>query len=130
MMRKRKRPCALRFYKVKESNDPIGFMLSEVMLHRPLRDEVPRDDVLALYEEKHDNTLKVEIVKSQVMEFLESVSEARFYAEEALKELDLEVAGELMDAQGEQDNEDCQDEGLQDHLDYLACIPGNVFSQF
>ena len=127
MMRKRRKPCALRFHKVKESNDPIGFMLSEVMLYRPLRDEVSRDDVLTLYKEKHDDILKVEIVKSQVMEFLESVSEARFYAEEALKELDLELAGEVMDAEGEQDNEDCQEEGLLQHPDYLACNPGNAF---
>ena len=68
----------------------------------------------------------MEIVKSQVMEFLESVSEARFYAEEAKKELDLELAGELMDAEGEQENDDCQEDGLLDHPDYLACNPGNI----
>ena len=125
MMKKRRKPCALRFNKVKESTDPLRYMLSELMLYRPLRREVLHDDILALYEETFDDTSKIEIVKSQVMEFLESVSEARFYAEEAKKELELEQVAENMDAQGQQENDDCQEEGLQDHPEYLACNPGN-----
>ena len=125
MMKKRKNPCALRFHKVKEVNDPMRYMLSELMLYRPLREEVPPHDILALYEEKHGETRKIEIVKSQVMEHLESVTEARFYAEEAKKELDLEEVAETMDAQGHQDNEDCNDEGLQDHPEYMVHHPGN-----
>ena len=126
MMKKRRKPCALRFHKVKESTDPLRYMLSELMLYRPLRTEVPQDDILTLYEETFGDTSKVETVKSQVMEFLESVSEARFYAEEAKKELELEQVAENMDAQGQQENDDCQEEGLQDHPEYLACIPGNL----
>ena len=125
MMKKRKNPCALRFHKVKEVNDPMRYMLSELMLYRPLREEVPQHDILALYEEKHGETRKIEIVKSQVMEHLESVTEARFYAEEAKKELDLEEVAETMDAQGLQDNDDCNDEGLQDHPEYMVHHPGN-----
>ena len=124
MMKKRRKPCALRFHKVKESTDPLRYMLSELMLYRPLRTEVPQDDILTLYEETFDDTSKVEAVKSQVMEFLESVSEARFYAEEAKKELELEQVAENMDAQGQQENDDCQEEGLEDHPEYLACNPG------
>ena len=101
-------------------------MLSELMLYRPTRREVPHDDILALYEESFEGTSKIENVKSQVMEFLESVSEARFYAEEAKKELELEQVAENMDAQGQQENDDCQEEGLQDHPEYLACNPGNI----
>ena len=126
MMKKRRKPCALRFHKVKESTDPLRYMLSELMLYRPLRREVPQDDILTLYEETFGDTSKVETVKSQVMEFLESVSEARFYAEEAKKELELEQVAENMDAQGQQENDDCQEEGLQDHPEYLACNPGNI----
>ena len=125
IMKKRKKPCALRFHKVKELNDPMKYMLSELMLYRPLREEVPQDDILVLYEEKFGDTTKIEIVKSQVMEHLESVSEARFYAEEAKKELDLEQVAEAMDAQGLQDNEDCDEEGLQDHPEYMVYHPGN-----
>ena len=126
MMKKRRKPCALRFHKVRESTDPMRYMLSELMLYRPLRREVPHDDILALYEESFEDTSKIENVKSQVMEFLESVSEARFYAEEAKKELELEQVAENMDAQGQQENDDCQDEGFQDHPEYLACNPGNI----
>ena len=115
MMKKRKKPCALRFHKVKELNDPLRYMLSELMLYRPLRGEVAQDDILPLYEEKYGDTRLIEIVKSQVMEHLESVTEARFYAEEAKKELELEEVAEAMDAEGLQDNDDCNEEGLQDH---------------
>ena len=94
------------------------------------RGEVPYDDILALYEERFEDTSKIETVKSQVMEFLESVSEARFYAEEAKKELELEQVAENMDAQGQQDNDDCPEEGFQDHPEYLACNPGKFLIQF
>ena len=125
MMKKRKKPCALRFHKVKEMNDPMKYMLSELMLYRPLREEVPQDDILALYEEKHGDERKIEIVKFQVMEHLQSVTEARFYAEEAKKELELEEVAEAMDAQGVQENEDCDEEGLQDHPEYMVYNPGD-----
>ena len=130
MMKKRRKPCALRFHKVQESTDPLRYMLSELMLYKPLRDEVPHDDILALFEETFDDASKIENVKSQVMEFLESVSEARFYAEEAKKELELEQVAENMDAQGQQENDDCQEEGFQDHPEYLSCNPGKFLIQF
>ena len=129
MMRKRKYPCALRFHKVKIQNDPVRFMLHEVMLYYPLRNEVDPSDVQALYDETFEGARKVDIVKSQVMEFLESVTEARYFAEEAKKELDLEEIAEEMDAQGHQDNEDCEEEEMEAHPDYLACHPG-IFSSF
>ena len=124
MMSKRKYPCALRFHKVKIDNDPIRFMIHEVMLYCPLRDEVCFDDVQAMYEETFEGDRKVDIVKSKVMEFLESVTEARYYAEEAKKELELEGIAEDVDAQGHQDNEDCQEEDLEIHPEYLAYHPG------
>ena len=71
MMSKRKNPCALRFHKFKIQNDPVRFMLHEVMLYYPLRDEVAHDDVQSLYDEIFEGTRKVDIVKSQVMEFLD-----------------------------------------------------------
>ena len=102
MISKRKYPCALRFHKVKIDNDPIRFMIHEVMLYCPLRDEVCFDDVQAMYEETFEGDRKVDIVKSKVMEFLESVTKARYYAEEAKKELELEGIAEDVDAQGHQ----------------------------
>ena len=127
MMRKRKNPCALRFHKVKFDKDPLRFMLHEVMLYYPLRDEVDLDNVQALYEDTFDGKNKIDIIKSQVMEFLESVTEARYFVEEANKELDLEGITEEMDPQGHQDNQECNDEELEVHPEYSSCHPGKIF---
>ena len=40
MMSKRRNPCSLRFHKFKIQNDPVRFMLHDVMLYYPLRNEV------------------------------------------------------------------------------------------
>ena len=111
LMKKRTRPVALRFHKVKKDREPERFMLKELMLYRPLRGELDPDQVLELYEEKHNDKYKVDIVRGQVMEFLEGVQEARYYVEQAKKELDLQETEEQFDAMGVQDNEDCEEQG-------------------
>ena len=130
MMSKRRNPCALRFHKVKFDKDPLRFMLHEVMLYYPLRWEVDLDNVQALYEETFQGKSKIDIIKSQVMEFLESVTEARYFVEEAKKELDLEGITDELDAQGQQDNEGCNDEELEVHPEYSSCHPGKIFFCF
>ena len=72
-MQKRSKPVALRFHKVKKDKEPERFMLKELMLYRPTREEIDPDSVLELYEEKHGDRYKVDIVRGQVMEFLEGV---------------------------------------------------------
>ena len=64
-------------------------MLSELMLYRPTSTEIEIDQVEALYGEMYNDKRKVDIVKSQVMEHLEGVEEARYYVEQAKKEIDL-----------------------------------------
>ena len=61
-MTKRSYPAALRFHKIKNS-ESIRYMLNEVMLYRPLHDEVNLDDVEALFLEKYNGRSKLEIVK-------------------------------------------------------------------
>ena len=127
MMSKRRNPCALRFHKFKIQNDPVRFILHEVMLYYPLRNEVAPEDVQGLYDESFMGARKVDLVKAQVMEFLESVTEARYYAEEAKKELELDAIAEELDAQGHQENEEFEEEGMELHPEHLACHPGISF---
>ena len=53
------------------------------------------------------------------MEHLESVEEARYMVEEASKELDLGKTGIQMDVAHEQDQAECQEEGVIEHPDYI-----------
>ena len=123
-MKKRTRPCALRFHKVKQHNDPDRYMIKELMLYYPLQEELKADDAEMLYMQKHGDEYKVEIVKRQVMPYLDSVEEARFYVDEALKKLDLEETGIAMDPQGCLDNAECEELGQEQHPEYEHCQPG------
>ena len=75
-MKKRQHPAALRFHKFKKDTDFKRYMRSEIMLYYPLEDEVADDQIEELYNEMIDGKRKVNIVKGQVMEHLESVEEA------------------------------------------------------
>ena len=66
-MQKRRFPAVLRFNKAKRDN-PLKFMLHELMLYRPTREEIDMDKVESLYNETHNGERKVDIVKRQVME--------------------------------------------------------------
>ena len=73
IMRKRQNPAVLRFNKSNHGNNPMKYMLSELMLCRPVTAEIEHDEIEGLYEELHQGKCKIEIVKSQVMENLEGV---------------------------------------------------------
>ena len=124
-MKKRAYPAALRFHKVQKDNDHKRYMLHELMLYSPQRSELELDNVEKLFNEEYNGERKVQIVKSQVMEFLESVTEARYHVEQLEKEgkLNLNLVGEVIDPMGEQEDEDCENEGLEDHQDFLFCDP-------
>ena len=99
------------------------------MLYRPLSEEVKDDEIETLYNEKEGDELKIDIVKSQVMEFLEGVTEARYHAEQLKKELDIdldEIAATRLDPQGLQDNEQCDLEGADAHEDYQHLDPDGL----
>ena len=118
MMRRRQFPAALRFHKKYKATDPLRFMFSEVMLYYPHKQEFEIDEAPTFYEESFDGKRKVDIVKSQVMEFLEDVTEARHFVEEILKEIDLEETKKTLDPNFVQENEECLEDGIVDHPDY------------
>ena len=91
------------------------------MLYRPMRGELDPDEVMELYLEEHEGKLKVDIVKSQVMEHLDETEMARHYVTEVQKQIDLEETEAALDAQGLQDNEDCDEEGPELHPDFQHC---------
>ena len=76
-----------------------------------------------------DGNRKIEIVKRQVMPHLEGVTEARYYVEKMNKEVQKNLqadAAEKLNPMGVQDDDDCEDEGEEDHDDYLFCDPAQI----
>ena len=128
-MRKRNYPAVLRFHKVNRDKDPDKYMLNELMLYTHYRDiKELQKDTLKKFQEKDPATgiSKIKIVKEQVMEHLESVEEARYNLQEAEKKLDLERIGMILDSTLHQDNAECQEEGLEEHPDYLHLDPQDM----
>ena len=125
VLKKRSFPAALRFHKANKDNNHQRFMLNEIMLYTPLRDEVSLENAEGLYNEEFMGERKVQIVKSQVMEHLENVTEARYHVEQLAKEgnLNLERIGAMFDPEGEQENGDCENEGKEEHQDFIFCDP-------
>ena len=128
VMQKRMFPAVLRFNKAKR-DDTIKYMLHEVMLYRPTREDVNIEHVESLYQEEYNGRRKVDIVKEQVMEHLEGVEEARYHVEQANKEIDTTEIGEQLDPALEQDNADCEEEIKEDHPDYEHIDPGQVTNE-
>jgi len=89
------------------------------MLYYPLRREIELSEARKIYEEKYNGNRKVETVKSQVMEYLEGVQEARYHLEQLENEIDFSEIAEELDPQGEQEK-DCDDQETEaleyDHL--------------
>ena len=128
IMQKRSFPAVLRYNKARRDN-ALKFMLHELMLYRPTREEFELDKVDAMYEETYNGKRKVDIVKEQVMEHLEGVEEARYYVEQIKKEIDTTETGNKLDSALEQENGDCEDEVTKEHPDFLHIDPGNLPSE-
>ena len=124
-LKRRQQPACLRFHKVSEDKDSTAFMMNELMLYSPMTEELQSDRIFDLYNQEHQGVKKVEIVKAQVMEYLESVEEARIMLAQVENEIDefLAETAAALDPQGEQDNDDCQEEGVMDHPDFLHLDP-------
>ena len=101
-------------------------MLSELMLYRPITEEIDKDQVESLYDDMHGDERKVNIVKTQVMEHLEGVEEARYYIEQVKKEIDLTNIANKLDPTLEQENADCDEEVLGEHPDFIHIDPGQM----
>ena len=60
------------------------------------------------------------------MVHLEGVEEARYYVEQAQKEIDLTEISKNLDPALEQENADCEEEGLLEHPDFVHADPEEV----
>ena len=129
MMKKRNYPAVLRFNKTNKDNNPQKFMLSELMLYRPVQEEIDIDTAEAMYDEMYDGKRKCDLVKAQVMEHLEGVEEARYYVEQVKKELDLTETAKKLDPTLEQDNADCDEEVEAEHPDFIHIDPGQITTE-
>ena len=83
--------------------------------------KMSEDELLQMYNENQD---KIQSVKGQVMEHLESVEEARRFVQLALEKLDLEEIAAELDAENEQDNAD--NEGLEEMDEELIHLDQDV----
>ena len=126
IMRKRKGPAVLRYHKGNKENRYEEWMLKELMLYTPYR-ETDLDDyennTAEMYRKKES---WIKSVKSKVMEHLESVEEARYMMEQSTKEIDMTDIGIQLDAAHEQDQADCQLEGVAEHPDFLHLDTGGI----
>jgi hypothetical protein len=110
-MKLRTRPAVLRMHKFKEENNPEGYWLSEAMLYLPYTTEENLEEQIDAANSGGEEALnlfreKISKVKKEVMEYLQDTEVARMMAEQAEQIIDNALTGELMDAEGEQDNED------------------------
>ena len=84
----------------------------------PHETEIDYEEANILYEELYNGERKVDLVKRQVMEHLQDVTEARYFAEECLKNVDLETTECHLDAAQMQENADLDLECNEDHPGY------------
>ena len=116
LMKRRKIPAVLRFYKSNKETNPIRFFLQELILFVPFGLEAngdtknllsaPDDQVVLLYEKYSEH---IKEVKRQVLPFLEDVTEERFYVEEMRRQMDIEKIGMEIAAGKELDNMEALD---------------------
>lgn len=130
MMKKRRMPAVLRFYKHNKETSPVKFFLQELILFVPFSllhngdmEKVlqePDDRIVLLYEKYRSH---IKEVKSQVFPFLEDVTEERFYVEKVRKELDIEEVGMMMAAGKEGDNAAAMDAEAAENGEFVAVDP-------
>ena len=109
IMQRRRSPAALRFHKIKERNDSERYLYNEVMLYYPLNRDISVEEARKMYLETFKGKRKVDLVKAQVMEYLEGVQEARYHLEMIENEPNFTEMEKTLDAQGVKDNEECGD---------------------
>ena len=128
-MKKRKYPAVLRFHKFKQDTNPLEFFYSESLLYKPFKSEEELELSISniqsadlVYYNSH-----IRCVKQQTMEFLDNVSEARHFAEEFQRN---EQVGQELDPLGEQDQDDCEYEGVVEHPDFPNLVCENFEDDF
>ncbi len=131
ILHRRTFPRALRFFKKNFDLNPHKFYLAELILYFPFRDE---NDLHPNNEQKceklyKDNEEKIKQVKAQVMPYLESVEEAQLIYEQNKEDKEENIEEQMgaeLDAEKEQEVVDAEEEGEEDHPEYLHIDPGQV----
>ena len=113
--RKRSFPKAARIHKKKEDLEPYRYFLSELILYHGFTDEKDlgsedEQKCKALYFKYKD---AIQFVKSHMMPFSQGIEEARYNVEQAMhndnQEQEDGKIGDILDAEQEQEIEECQD---------------------
>ena len=107
-------PQCLRFHKINRMQFPHEYEYSQLLLYRPFMSEeelfpYDREKCLRLFNEESTNgMLKINKVKSLILEHLEDVEKSRALAAE---DIDEHRIAENLDSMAIQENEDCEEEG-------------------
>ena len=127
-MRLRKSSVA-RIRKYNQTKDPHEFYISELQLYRPFTNESELqpeslENCKALFDEisEHNRERKITNVKRILMEHLESVVEG---TEKAQELIDSNV-GDVLDPANEQDNHECEEDGVTEDNDFVFKNPDDI----
>ena len=122
-MKKRRSPAVLRFHKFKEDKEAEKYWFSECLLYIPFQKEEEIVELLENTSDYEELRKRIQRVKCQVMEFVESAEEARIMVGEALKNEDI---GELINPEREQEIDDCKLFGEELHEDFVHLNPDDI----
>ena len=128
LWKKRRSAKAMRIHRKREDTNPHGYCLAELMLYTPFLHE---NDLGGHDEEKcrnlyHQNEENIQYIKGFILPYAKGVEEARFFIEEGNRNEDnVQLVGDNLDPQMEQDIQDLMDEEEEPHPDYFQIDPEN-----
>ena len=118
MWMKKRSPRCIRFHKYKKTTDRHQYFFSQMQLFLPheKEDDLYPDDSELCEKLYLENQEYIQAVKHHVMPHFEKVVESRERAEEFISNI-----GDVLDANKEQEEEECEAEGVREHpsLDIL-----------
>ena len=123
---KQRKPRVIRFHIFKRTKDPNQFYYSEMQLYLPHQneEELFPDDFEKCLKKYLENEEKIQYVKKKVMPHFEQVVELREKAEEFLSNI-----GDELDANKEQQEEECAAEGVREHPDLAVLDPTGTLNE-
>ena len=119
-------PQVLRYHKFNREKNMHEYLFAELQLYHPhsasdLNNNLMREkECFEICQETFSKSM-ITNVKSKIMEHLESVEDGL----ERAKELQNTI-GDMLDPQNEQDQAECEAEGVQDNPDFVSCDPLNI----
>ena len=127
-MRKRSRQV-VRFHKFNKTKTPHEYYYAQLQMFLPFKreedlepDNFEKCELLYNQKSQYNNSLKIENVRSKLMQYLQSVEEGTERAEEMI----TSNIGDTIDPALEQENDDCEEIGVIDHPDFLFKDPSDL----